>query len=234
MKKNVLLFASLFVLFFISCNDDDPATKSTFSIQQKQLLKKSSITNKKATAILPGTFVFSKVLMGVSKIEFEKKFEKNDVEMESEIEYKGNFEFNVLNGTSTPSLPPVDLEPGIYHELEFNVDTVLSTGNSIEINGTFDDGITIYSFEFSSMMEEEFEIENKNGINLSENNIASFILYLSLEELFAGIDFISIQVDTDGIIRINSNSNSKISSKIEHNLENIMDFEEENEQHNDN
>ncbi len=171
--------------------------------------------------------------MGVSKIVFEKKIEKNDVEIESEIEYKSNFEFNVLNGTSTPSLPPVDIEPGLYHELEFNMDTVLSTGNSIEINGTFNDGATIYSFEFSSMMEKEFEIENKNGIDLSENNIANFILYLSLEELFAGIDFSSAQVDTDGIIRINSNSNSKISSKIEHNLENIMNFEEENEHHDD-
>ena len=227
MKKSILLFASLFMLFFISCNDDDPSTKSTFSIQQKQLLKKSTINNKLMTIVSSnGTFTFTNAMIGISKIEFETEFEMDDIDIEEEIEYNGSFQFDVLNGTSSPSIPTIDLEAGVYHELEFNVDNVLASGNSIEIAGNYNDGNTIYTFEFTSTMDEEFEIENENGINLNVNETVYFVLFLQLESLFNGVDFSSASIDDDGIIRINSDSNSEIASHIESNLEDIMEFED--------
>ncbi len=228
MKKNVLLFASLFVMLFISCNDDDPSTKSTFSIQQKQLVYKTSSANKQTSTTL-GSFSFSKVLIGVSKIEFEKEYEINDVEIEEEIEYTGNFSFDVLNGTSSPAIPSIDIEAGVYHELEFKVDTVLANGNSIEIFGSYNDGNYNYLFEFSSTIVEEFEIENENGINLNVNETVNFVLMLELETLFKSINFTTLLVDSDNVIRINPSSNSEIYSQIEDNLEDIMDFEDDDD-----
>jgi len=229
MKKHVLLLTSLLLMFLISCSNDDPSTKSTFSIQQKQLLKKSSVVNKTVGSTIIGTFSFSKVLVGVSKIEFENESEMNDDESEKEIEYEGAYEFDVLNGTSSPSILPVDIQPGVYTELEFEVATVLSSGNSIEISGSFNDGINDYSFEFTSTINEEYEIENENGINLNVNETASFVLFMDLESLFNGVDFSTLTMEADNIIRINSNSNVETASLIEYNLNNIMDFEDEDD-----
>ncbi len=227
MKKNVLLLASLIMVFFISCNNDDPSSKSTFSIQQKTVLRKSSVNKQATSNAMVGTFTFSKVLVGVSKIKLETEFEMDDAETEDEIEYNGPFEFDVLNGTSTPAVQPIEMAPGLYHELEFNIDNVLSSGNSIEVSGTFNDGVSDYQFEFTSTMEEEYEIENVNGIDLNVNATTNFVLFLELEALFDGVDFSNIVIDEDNVIRINSSSNSEIASLIENNLEHIMEFEDD-------
>jgi hypothetical protein len=228
MKKNVLLLASFVMVFFISCNSDSPSSKTTFSIQQKTVVRKSSVNDKQATSnALVGTFTFSKVLVGVSKIKFDKEFETDDVETEDEIEYKGSYEFDVLNGTTTPAILPIEMAPGLYHELEFDIDNVLSSGNSIEVSGTYNDGVSEYDFEFTSAIEEEFEIENVNGVDLNVNETANFVLFLELEALFDGIDFSNVVIDEDNVIRINSSSNSEIASQIENNLEHIMEFEDD-------
>lgn len=228
MKKELLLAAMAFTVFFTSCSSDDPSTKSTFSIEYKPLLNKTSTLSKEASDInMNGSFSFTDVMLGVSDIEFEKEYEVDNVEIEEEIEYEGSFQFDVLNGTSSPSILPIDLEAGVYHELEFEIDNVLDSGNSIEITGSYSDGVSEYAFEFASTMEEEIEIENEMGINLNINETVHFVLYLQLESLFYGVDFSNAMVDDDGIIRINSNSNSEIASLIENRLENIMEFEDD-------
>ncbi|MCF6222677.1 MAG: hypothetical protein L3J34_03000 [Flavobacteriaceae bacterium] len=234
MKKNVLLLTSFLMVFFISCNNEDPSSQSTFSMQQKTVLRKSSIANKQGTSnALIGTLTFSKVLVGVSKIKFEKEFEMDDDENEEEMEYRGAYTFDVLNGTSTPAVLPIEMTPGLYHEIEFDVDNVLSSGNSIEISGTFNDGVSNYEFEFTSTMEEEYEIENENGIDLNVNEITNFVLFLELEGLFDRIDFSDVVVDEDNVIRINSNSNTDIASQIENNFEHIMEFEDDEHEDDD-
>jgi hypothetical protein len=218
----------------VNCNtEDDPSTvKATFSIKQKKTLNKSADA-KQTAAVNTGTYDFSKALLGVSKIEFEMEYEENDDEKEDEIEYKGDYTFDILTGTSSPEIPPVDIEPGVYHELELYVNNIMPSGNSVEINGTYDDGNTNYVFEFSSTMDEEFEIENENGIDLAENDIAKMILYITLEDLFMGVDFSQADVDSDGVIRINSGSNSDMARIIEDNFERVMDFEHDDDDHDD-
>lgn len=228
MKKNVLLLTSFLMMFFIGCNNEDPSSKSTFSMQQKTVLRKSSVSNKQATSnIFVGTLTFSKVLVGVSKIKFEREFEMDDDENEDEMEYKGSFAFDVLNGTSTPAVLPIEMTPGLYHELEFDIDNVLTSGNSIEIFGTYNDGVSDYEFEFISTMEEEYEIENENGIDLNVNETTYFVLFLELEGLFDEIDFSNVVIDEDNVIRINSSSNAEIASQIENNFEHIMEFDDD-------
>lgn len=93
----------------------------------------------------------------------------DDDDMEEETEYKGSFEFDVLNGTSAPFIEPIDLKPGVYHELKFHIDNVLPSGNSIKMFGVYNDGTSDFEFEYTTTMDEEFEIENKEGIDLILN-----------------------------------------------------------------
>jgi len=223
MKRTIYLLAALLFISFSSCKKDAEVASAKFSMKQKT-------TTLKATQI--GTFTFSKANFGISEIEFEMEFENGPDDNEFEVEYEGPFQFDVLTGTSTPAINAIEITPGTYHELEFDIETVLSTGNSIEIFGTYDDG-TSFQFEFTSTFEDEFEIENKLGIDVNIGLTTNFALHLDLALLFNGVDFSTAVVDNDNIIRINSGNNENLNSIIENNLDDIMDLYEEHDDDDD-
>ena len=215
MKHSVYLTSILliFMVGFNSCKKNDEVANATFSIKQKNLQLKGTDS---------GTFTFSKALVGVSKIDFEFETDSND----QDFKYKGVYQFNVLTGKSLPPIKPVELMPGTYHDLEIDIDDVLSSGNSIEISGTYDDG-HLYHFEFTSTDDEDYDIEDTQGISVAKGTTVNFVLYLDLKALFKGVDFSRAKVDNDNIIRINSLSNPDLASIVENNLDNIMDFDQD-------
>jgi len=221
MKTTIYLLAALLLITFSSCKKDADVATAKFSVKQKT-------TTLKSTQI--GTFTFSKANIGISEIEFEMEFESGTDDYELEVEYEGPFQFDVLTGTSTPAVIAIEITPGTYHELEFDIESVLSTGNSIEISGTYDDGNgNSYQFEFTSNFEDDYEIENVAGIDVSIGQTTNFVLQLDLPLLFVGVDFSSAVMGNDNIIRINSSSNQNLASIIENNLDNIMDVDDDND-----
>ncbi len=213
MKQTTFLVTTMLILLFSSCKKDDENTYAKFSVKQKVSTSKS--TNSE-------TFTFSKALIGISEIDFEIETGSDD----NDFEYEGAYQFNILTGASSPAISSAEITPGTYHELEINIDNVLTSGKSIEISGTYDNGTT-YQFEFTSTLNEDYDIENTTGINANAGETVDFILSLNLEALFNGVDFTTADVDNDNIIRINSSSNSNLASIIENNLDNIMDFDDD-------
>ena len=211
MKKTIFLLATILIFTISSCKKDDANADAKFSVKQKATTLKSVQT---------GTFSFSKALVGVSEIDFETETGTED----QDFEYEGLYQFNVLTGTSTPAISPVVITPGTYHELEVGIDNVLTSGKSIEISGTYTDG-TSYQFEFTSTLEEDYDIENAVGINATVGQTTDFVLELDLVPLFNGVDFSKAVRDSDNIIRINSASNSNLASIIENNFDVIMNFD---------
>ena len=211
MKQTIFLVATMLMFTISSCKKDDDNAYAKFSVKQKTSTSKS---------INGGTFTFSKALIGISEIDFEIETDSND----HDFEYEGAYQFNILTGTSSPEISSVKITPGTYHELEINIDNVLTSGKSIEISGTYDNGTT-YQFEFSSTFNDDYDIENTTGINVNAGETVNFVLLLDLEALFNGVDFATADIDSDNIIRINSSSNSNLASIIENNLDNIMDFD---------
>ena len=213
MKQTIFFVTTMLILLFSSCKKDDENAYAKFSVKQKVSTLKS--TNS-------GTFTFSKALIGISEIDFEIETGSDD----NDFEYEGRYQFNILTGASSPAISSTKITPGTYHELEINIDNVLTSGKSIEISGTYDNGTT-YQFEFTSTLNEDYDIENTTGINANAGETVNFILSLNLEALFNGVDFTTADVDNDNIIRINSSSNSNLASIIENNLDNIMDFDDD-------
>ncbi len=211
MKQTFFLVVTMLIFTISSCKKDDDNAYAKFSVKQKTSTLKS--TNSE-------TFTFSKALIGISEVDFEIETGSYD----QDFEYEGAYQFNILTGTSSPAISSVEITPGTYHELEINIDNVLTSGKSIEISGTYDNG-TIYQFEFSSTFNEDYDIENTTGINANTGETVDFVLSLDLEALFNGVDFTTANIDNDNIIRINSSSNSNLASIIENNLDNIMDFD---------
>ncbi len=217
MKTIVKLFAVLVVLTALnSCKKKNDQAKAKFSIKEK-----TSTRSMSAKAAPIGEFSFTKAIVGVSKIDFEMQIGDDD----QDYKYEGAYRFDVLTGTSTPAIEPVEITPGTYHELEVKIDDVLASGNSIEIEGTYQVGNTSFKFEFSSTMDEDYDIDDPNGVNVGEGDYVTFLLEMDLPSLFAGIDFASANVDADGVIRINDTSNPLLQKIIEDNFDDIMDFD---------
>lgn len=211
MKQTIFLVATLLIFIISSCTKDDENANAKFSVKQKVSTSKSTQSE---------TFTFSKALVGISKIDFEMETDSED----QDFEYEGTFQFNILTGASSPAISSVEITPGTYHELEINIENVLTSGKSIEIFGTYDNGTT-YQFEFTSTLNEDYDIQNTTGITATIGETVNFVLYLDLESLFNGVDFTTADMDNDNIIKINSSSNSSLASIIENNFDNIMDYD---------
>ncbi len=217
MKTTFKLFVVLaLVATFSSCKkNSSPDAKADFKMQEK------STANRNALARSIGSFTFTKALVGVKKVKFEMEHGDND----QEYKYKGAYTFDVLTGTSTPSIQAVDMQPGTYKKIKVKIDKVMSSGNSIEIAGTYAVGGLSYQFEFTSTSDQEYEVENPNGISVQQGHTVTFVLELDLQSLFSGVDFATATVDADGIIRINNSSNPVLQDIIEDNFDDIMDCE---------
>ncbi len=218
--KTTLKFLSMLMLVSIlsSCDKDSDVAEANFTVEETSATAAKSLD--KASVV--GTFSFSKAVVGISKIKFEKELDGDD----QEYKYQGAYSFDILTGTSTPPLPNVEIEPGVYHEVKVKFDNVLATGNSLELSGTYTVGTTTFQFEFTSKVDAEFKVKNENGLSVQAGDLVTFVLQMDLSSLFTGVDLATASVDADGVIRINANSNSDFQDIIENNFDNIMDFDE--------
>lgn len=145
-----------------------------------------------------------------------------------EIEFKGEFIVDLINGISTPDFGIADVIPGLYREIKVRISPILNDGNSIFISFEYqpegEDPVTI---EYSNQSSYLFKIENNQGIQLYEGQLNQILVLLNLDELLAGIDFSTADVDTDSVIRISSASNPEIASTIESHLSKAFDAGED-------
>ena len=216
MKTSIKLLTVLLVLTALSgCKKDPQTAEANFTITDQSTAARSF-----SRVPAPVSFTFSKAVVGVKKVKFEREMNGD----EQDYKYKGNYSFDILTGTSTPPLPTVEIEPGVYHKLKVKFDNVLPTGNSLEINGTATVAGVDFQFEFTSKVDAEFKIENPDGVSVNPDDIVTFVLQIDLPSLFGGVDFSTATIDADGVIRINDNSNANIQDIIENNFEDVMDF----------
>jgi len=147
---------------------------------------------------------------------------------EDEIEFQGQFVVDLINGTSTPDFGIADVVPGLYKEIKIKISPVLVDGNSIFISFEYqpDDGDP-FRVEYSNQSAYVLKFENYQGIQLEEGQLNQILVLLNLDELFAGIDFSTADVDEDGVVRINSTSNPELAGMIESQIRMAFDAGED-------
>ncbi len=149
---------------------------------------------------------------------------------ENEIEFEGQFVVDLLNGTSNPEFGITDIEPGIYKELEVKISPIMDDGNSIFIQLIYQpNGMDSVIVEYSSNKEIKFEIENHSGMQFDGNAINQILVLFDLDELFAGVDLSMANKDSDGVIRINNNSNSDLATTLWQNIDDAFDAGEDHD-----
>lgn len=236
MKQTILIaFFSISILMIQACGEDeDLPTNAQASFEMKAVSNTSTLANGRVEAV---GYTFTEVFAGVTEIEFETLEEEEEEEAnggeseDEEVEFEGNFVINLLTGTSDPDFGLAELLSGVYQEVEMEFDNILEGEKTIVVNFYFiAEGSTDTTFvEFSSAEELEIEIENEAGFVLDDSVVNLILVTLDLDILFGSIDYNTLAVDEDGVIRINEDSNSEFAHSIIESLEEALEAEEEEE-----
>jgi hypothetical protein len=202
------------------------ADLAQIKLEMKAQTNQSTINSR----VMNSGLVFNEVLLGVTELEFELLSEENDEEDEDDIEFEGMFTVDLINGTSTPDFGLASIAPGIYEEIELEMDPILDGELSIfvafEFTNANSEAVTV---EYGNSDALEFEIENEAGFNLEAGVTNQILVMFDLDALFTGVDLNAATADNDGIVRINKTSNADLASAIDSNLDQILDAGEDDD-----
>ena len=227
MKFNLfsVFFLSVSSLFMISCDDsndnvntDTPNVKLTFK----------AITSPTVKAAPTQSFIITEAFMGIKEMEIERDTDVDSTNVE--YEWKGPYKVNLLTGVSEPEIKLINIEPGVYNEFEADIDNVLDNNLSFFVKAKFTSIDNIeYNVVFETDEEFEFEIESEKEIEINEGIINDLLLTIDLNALFQNIDLSKAKVSEGNIILINKDSNSELAQIIEEKIDDVTDFEEDDD-----
>ena len=127
-----------------------------------------------------------------------------------------------------------EIAPGIYEEIEIEMEPILEGGYSIFVGFEFTNSNNeVVSVEDGNSDELEFEVENETGFVLDGGAANQMLILLNLDVLFTGVDLNTATADNDGVIRINESSNVDILETIASNLDHILDAGEDDDEDGD-
>ncbi len=246
MMKNqfkTIVFALLlaFGLMLESCTKNEPGLGNV-KMEMKATTALSSINPGGRT--MATDLVFTEVKVGVTEIELET-LEENQKEDSGEIddkdgdgeddnediEFEGEFVVDLLAGTSTPDFGVAEITPGVYEEIEMNLEPIMEGGLTMFI--AFDytpagDTVAV-RYEYSNNYSLEYELESDTGIEISDATANQLLVVFNLDALFAGVDLDAATADSDGVVRINDSSNADLSAQIADNLDSVMEGGEDDD-----
>lgn len=224
---------AFFVLAIMVTSCDDSSEPAMAEVTFKMLAKTEQSGINTGGRLAADSLVFNEFLAGVTEFEFEtpeeEEQEENGEEDENEeLEFEGEFIVDLLNGTSTPDFGIADVIPGVYEEIEIELAPILNNGNTIFVRATFipevgDEIIVEYSNNFLI----ELEFESSVGFEITDLSLNQFLIIINLDALFNGVDFSQGVADADGVVRINSQSNSALAAQIESNFGNAIEAGED-------
>ncbi|MFW6100714.1 MAG: hypothetical protein ACOC90_04955, partial [Bacteroidota bacterium] len=222
MKIKILLAAVLSLLvMFTACEEDEQSGNGQVGLKFQAAHVADML---KAT----DTLEFDSAMVGITEIEIEQEADDDDEADDMEYEYEGSYQLDLLAGTKLSDI--VAIEPGTYHELEAEIEAVPEDGHSVYVEARYtnSNGET-FPVVFHTDESIEFEVENEQGIQISDQEIKDLILRIDLYALFDEIDLDNADVDDDGTIFINETHNASMAEKLEEYLDDHSEFEEDDD-----
>lgn len=231
--KNKGLLIGLFCLSFIgiSCSNDDEQTSDNLTIKARTTYASNRLAGFRANAAV--TLNSFKINLKEIEFEMDDDFSSGDgfYGDDDDIELRGPFELNLLNGTT--EITSLNVPNGVYKEVEFTMARNTTSGSamfnkSIEIKGT----INGTPFEFWHNVEEDFEIDyddTNQNIVVTDNTTTVFFDF-DLNAAINSIDFsVATDGDGDGIIEINPNDtdgNQSLANLIKDRIKDSCDLDD--------
>ena len=207
MKTQHLIYLLFFSAMTSACNDDP--LPAGIVLEMKAVTAQNTVNGRQSA----GGLEFTKIMVGLTKLEFETEEEneeedkRGEEDFQEEVEFKGPFKVDLISGTSAPEFGQALTDPGIYDEIEFKFGPVLDGGKTIDIAFSFEGE----QYEISSKAEKlEFELEQTEGLKIDENILTTILVLIDMDVLFENVNLTGAVADSDGIIRINEGSNAII------------------------
>jgi hypothetical protein len=191
---------------------------------------------------------FDTILLGVTKIKFQTHDESHresemdmmhgpDSDDQSDSlnsEFKGSFILDLIKGTSTPDFGIATITPGVFDQIKFKLGPVLDSGNSIYVSFSYlPAGVANpVRFVFSSKARIKLEIRKKDGFKIDSLGLHPILITMDLDHMFSGVDLSTAVPGSDGVIRINKDSNADLYELIIHSFrEGMKGGEDRNHDH---
>lgn len=215
-----------------SCEDNEPAPpKLEFGFIAQAANINLNGTNTSGNSAEEGAFTYNEALMGMTELELEMDDDSGNGD-DDEVEFEGEYTVNLLTGTTEPALGPSAIKPGVYEELEMEIEPVLTNGHSFFIRATFIKNGEEVPVIFTTSKSFELEIEDDDGF-LIQDGLNTILLTIDLDNLFNGIDLYSAETDEDGTIRISENFNPSIYTILEQRLETAFEANDDDDDDDD-
>ncbi len=241
-KTIVFALLMAFGLILESCNKNNDPGLANVKMEMKATTALSSINPGGRTTATD--LVFTEVKVGVTEIELET-LEENQAEDSGEIddedgdgeddnedvEFEGQFTVDLLTGISTPDFGVANIAPGVYEEIEMDLEPIMAGGLTmfVAFDYTPAGATSPVRYEYSNDYELEFELESDAGIEISDATANQLLVVFDLDALLAGVDLDAATADSDGVVRINDSSNATIAAQIANNLDSVMEGGEDDD-----
>lgn len=239
------LIAMVALATFASCSSDDDDKvdvekgKSTVQVLLKATQEGDITIPGLPVALAEGgentsPLKLEKMFINIAEIEFEVSDDMEDKGY-SDIELKGPFAIDLLSEKASKgwTLATTNVPNGTYEELEFefdvyngdNKDFADLVGNTIYASGKFDLGIMEIPFTIKSDRELELELEYENKPLVLDGDKSKVFIELNINAVLNDLlakalpDFITAEIEEDGSIIIDKNTNKNILEKFEDALE---------------
>jgi len=247
-KMKLFTMIAVIALFIASCSENVDPDQAKVNLEMKAATALGTINPNGRTEAVE--IEFTKAMVGVTKIEFEAEgddinddnsgsgsnddgddnsgSDDDDDDSDSddddqELEIKGNFEVDLLTGTSNPDFGISGITPGVYDELEIKMNPILDGGKTLIVEFNYSlNGADPVTIEISTSRELEFEVDIQSNVDLSATSISNILVLFDLDQLLSGIDFSSATADSNGVIKINETSNTGLYAAIASNLHYVL------------
>jgi hypothetical protein len=162
------------------------------------------------------TFQMQSASCYITEVELEADDDDyRDDEDQNEIDLEGRFFVDLLTGISTPELPVIDAYENDYEELEIEFGEDDDKGiYAFNIKGQWNDGTNDIPVTIQVDDELSYEVEDDNGITISESLTRDLIVMVDLEGALSNLDFGSATIQNDEILIDDSNNTNLYSDFI--------------------
>lgn len=149
----------------------------------------------------------------VTEVELEADDDDyRDDDDQNEIDLEGRYRVDLLTGDSSPALPTIEAFEFDYDELEIEFGEDDDNGvYAFKVEGIWNDGSSDIPVTIQIDDELSYELEDDNGITISESLTSDLIVLIDLEGALANLDFAKASVQ-NGTITINKSSNADLYS----------------------
>lgn len=232
--KQICIVSVLAIALF-SCSSGDENDPAQLSI------KFNGATTALSNGRVSSSLDITEALIGVTKIELEMEHEDehhnssddsgsrtshggddddddDDNDGENEIEIKGSWVVDLLNGTSEPDLPTMSIDPGQFNEIKVVLSPIIEDQYSVVFKATYtDDNGAQIPVELMLSNQIIFKVKSNSGFVISAEKLNEIVVQLELDKWLSEIDLSSLDAE-NGKIKISIDHNEGAIDKIKINI----------------